>query len=568
MNKLVLTIVALSLVALLAAGVFAQSVYTSDRAMDLSDVQTSDRTVYLSDDSTTSSGGNSNDQTVEEETWIEPGVITPPSSGGGGSGGGAIPTDRYFKSCKYKWDSYPHIDETFIVTAKVRDSTGKIATDDVKIEVVESVSGGSGSGYHMSGKKLDIHINQPGSGKVAGDVEFRISSAGPNKIGEMSLAFQGEQMGFGFSIPDSMCTMSGGGGGGSTPVPTYVKVKLDPEKQYAKDGTAVYDVTIKDIHPQVAVLCTSNVNCAQPDQREYKYELVFDGKGVKGDFRTETIFLSAGESTTVPVKVWSTGELPVSSGHLRFFTVSAEGKDAKARAKGILVLDDDGTYPHPTPSFFHGEGFIVNYDESEGRIVGFNILNDGGDLTGRMKIGQRNFKLEGTVSNENVEFSIFSPKQNARAGHFEGNIKKFDNFLLLTGDLSTIDGDAIQVWDLTAIGKRKSGIIEIPVEETVEGTITEVSEGDVISVNSVDETVEDEAGTYVNVKKVRKQRTFFGLPKFWNDKKEAVIDVIKPNGETVTKTVRAHQEFKISEKQTLKVGLFDEENVEVSITSK
>ena len=126
-------------------------------------------------------------------------------------------TTTYFKSCSYIWDSSNYVGQDIKISASIKDSTGNSKSDSVEIEVVDGNIGSGGSGRPMDGKNLDIQINEPAGTQVrTGAVEIKISSKGPNELGEMSLGFSGDNWGAGFPISNRNCVSGGSSGGGGS----------------------------------------------------------------------------------------------------------------------------------------------------------------------------------------------------------------------------------------------------------------------------------------------------------------------------------------------------------------
>jgi len=102
----------------------------------------------------------------------------------------------------------------------------------------------------MDGKTLDIQITNPMSNIIlAKALEIKISSKGPNELGDMSLGFSGENWGGGFKISNKNCIAGGSGGGGSGGGSTCIKYHTCNDglevqyceivKQYDEDGNVV-----------------------------------------------------------------------------------------------------------------------------------------------------------------------------------------------------------------------------------------------------------------------------------------------------------------------------------------
>ena len=161
-------------------------------------------------------------------------------------------TTTYFKSCSYIWDSSNYIGQNIKLSTSIKDSTGSSKSDSVEFEVVDGNIGGGGSGRPMDGKTLDIQINEPTGTQVrAGAVEIKISSKGPNELGEMSLGFSGDNWGAGFPISNRNCVFGrssggGGSGGSNSTCEKYHTCEDSSEvqycgivKQYDKNGNVV-----------------------------------------------------------------------------------------------------------------------------------------------------------------------------------------------------------------------------------------------------------------------------------------------------------------------------------------
>ena len=150
------------------------------------------------------------------------------------------PTTAYFKFCSYIWDSSNYVGQNIKISANIKDSTGNSKSDSVEVEVVDGNIGSGGSGRPMDGKTLDIQINEPTGTQVrAGAVEIKISSKGPNELGEMSLGFSGDNWGAGFPISNRNCVSGGssggrGSGGSNSTCEKYYTCEDGTEVQYCE----------------------------------------------------------------------------------------------------------------------------------------------------------------------------------------------------------------------------------------------------------------------------------------------------------------------------------------------
>lgn len=157
----------------------------------------------------------------------------------------------YFKSCSYIWDSSSHVGEKVKISATVIDGEGNKKSDFVEVNVFgDLLVGGGGSAYPMGGETLELQIIQPADGSdVSGAVEIKISSKGPNELGDMTLGFSGENWGGGFKISNRNCVAGGSGGGGSGGGNTCEKYHVCDDgsevqyceivKQYDEEGNIV-----------------------------------------------------------------------------------------------------------------------------------------------------------------------------------------------------------------------------------------------------------------------------------------------------------------------------------------
>ena len=340
--------------------------------------------------------------------------------------------------------------------------------------------------------------------------------------------------------------------------PYEVQVYLSPEKHITGYGEpATYKVVIKDNHPKP--LCPKGTICAV---KAYTYKIVFDSrKGVKGELEQERITLTAGEKKAVKLTV-SSKKSGVNS-----FVVKVKGEDSEARAKGILFVSRE---PIPTEGmFFQGSGFVVNQDETDGMLVDLKILKTNGDLKGKITIGNRPFKLKGSLSRDgNVEFKFSSP-QGDHYGKFSGKVKKFPTFKLLKGDL-TFNG---KTYKLTVFSKHRVYIREVSSEDKrtttrIKDTIVlkkklrEITSRDTIdSIDSSEDLEDSEEETYISPIKIKRKK-FLGI--FPYGKKLLELEIVK--GDEVIKITIKEKQRKRIKGLDIEVGsLEDEENIEITI---
>ncbi|MFH1289844.1 MAG: hypothetical protein ABIH92_00375 [Nanoarchaeota archaeon] len=602
-------------------------------------------------------------------------LTAPSESDGGGQGGYS---ESYFKTCSYTWDSTSYIGEDVRIIASITDEEGDNANDQIKVEVVEQATSGSGSSHYMSGEELEIQITQPGDGdEVSGNVQIHATAKGPNELGQMVLAFEAGEIGHAFPIPSENCE-----DGGSVPQPyegnvkvslkpekqeselgqtvvyhlivedlhaatnaveysqykyelefegkdyvhgffdeetifltpgekTTVKVRvsariagthiftviaagenaearargvlsvdgnedtektlkldIDPEKQYSESGLARYKVTVKDLHKPTTSLCPEGRICASNTvarDHEYKYELYFESKQeVSGKFETgETLYLQPGEEKTVTLVV----EAEEDGSYV--FVVTARNTEHKENRKGLLVMGD---YEPPTPtlSFFEGEGFAINEDGSEGKLTQLHVLKNEDEIRGKIKFDKTTYALKGTVFNEDFYFSLYETNDGGftvSVGEFHGEIKNFDDFFLLEGELTFETAPYYgNVWTLTAFAKAKKVFIE--TTETSDSPVVEtISSEDVVAIRKIqtanaDKEIAEEI--YVLPKKIERKRILGIIPNPWGEK-VLRVEVVEED-KVREKVIEAFGKEKIGSVEVEIGSLDNEEAIEMSVT--
>ena len=472
---------------------------------------------------------------------------------------------HYSKSCSYTWDSTSYVGETVKINAMIADSDGKTAEDSVKVEVVDSdISSGGGGGHSMSGDKLEIQINQPGGRIVSGKVNVVASAKGPAKLERMGLQFIGEeQNSYWIPFPEENCISSE-----EHPIPDVVEIEISPEKQYTETGSAVYKVIVKDNHPTGACIVdeeSSTTSCSI--EQLHKYSLAFLGKKVDGKLEQEKISLKSGETKTIRLDVEAEEK------GTYFFAVYAYGDDAKAKTNGVLVFGEDEEPQIPTPAFFVGEGFAINEESSEGRLVNLNILKDEENLRGKMTFGEENFRIDGAISNEEVYFSVYERNDadlTVSIGEFHGQVTKYDQFLLLEGDLEFETMVEFPTWHLTAISKRRPVFKESIIVESSVGTIVEnVRPEEVVTIKTPiadiggGENQPPETEVYIMPKKIERKKVFGFIPNPWGEK--IVRFQVTEGNEVQEKTIEAFGKKKIGNYEISVGSLENEEAIEVTV---
>jgi hypothetical protein len=258
---------------------------------------------------------------------------------------------------------------------------------------------------------------------------------------------------------------------------SYVKMYIDPEKIVSKDGREKYNLDVKDAHVYAIPACVNDpVAPCMVAMPTYNYKLYFySQQGLQGSFEQEEFTLGPGEEKIIPLYVQADKK------GANVFEVTVVGDEAKASAKGLLVYGDE-TQPPQQAIYFFGEGYALSEDGSQGRLVDFKILSNEGALQGKMTFGGTYYQIKGTASNADVRFNVMSSQGvDSFEGAFEGKIQKFDEFYLLTGDLTM----GKETWKVSAISKKEVVFIDAGNVAVESKPVTEtVSEGQIMAVGT------------------------------------------------------------------------------------
>lgn len=206
----------------------------------------------------------------------------------------------------------------------------------------------------------------------------------------------------------------------------------------------------------------------------------------------------------------------------------------------IQVDQDDG----PTladSSYFKGQGFALNSDESVGKIVKLMILiSETGPLSGTFTIDGISYELEAylsaTGSKTNLDFIIFT-KDSEKIGEFSGEIKNFKDFLLLRGKLKFKNKE----YTLTAASSKETGIKikDIAIAENAREEITTNME-ERVTLRKIGEAetgaiAVEENEVSVKPIKITKKKIFGIIPNPWG-RNVLEIEVVG-EGKTIRKTI-------------------------------
>jgi hypothetical protein len=347
----------------------------------------------------------------------------------------------------------------------------------------------------------------------------------------------------------------------------YVKAYLSPAKQISKaDDWTTYELIVMDRH--LVKTCGVNEKCLQAD---YKYNLnIITEEDMEVDLNQEQITLNAGEKKEIEVSA------KTSKQGAHKFIMEVVGEDTKTKAIGVLVIGGEKIpYPREDASYFIGDGFALNEDESQGYLVDLKILKNNAqsnNLKGKMIFDNRVFKIQGNVDDNNVEFIIYYPDSESSIGEFSGEIEKFNDFLLLKGDLnfetesSELEGTNFK---LTATAKRTNLVKEVVATKIKQATKAKIREtialkekGEIEYEKTTDSKTEDKE-VYIRPVKVKNPKILYVIPNPWGRRK-LELEVIK--GDKVEKQEIKENARGEIEGYSLEVGsLENEEDIELSV---
>lgn len=365
-----------------------------------------------------------------------------------------------------------------------------------------------------------------------------------------------------------------------------VKLELEPQKQYTRNGKAVYTITITDLH-------NSNIDQA------FTYEISFtSSQQIQGEFSENAltssniqssiseISLSAGQTKTISLRVKS------SQYGTNVFSVTAKSKEESAiwdQAKGILIYSElkaeqskseqielPDTAAQETIPLFIGEGYAIgsNTPAETAEKVSFSLMQTSGNVKGKMQLGANTYRLEGALRGNELNGNIYSAN-GPLAGAFSLVYKKVSTFDILAGKINLTVDNVIKNFDINAASKQQEEVIEkispMPQQEvTVENVKPEKviqiakpsSSTNVNSISIRPAEPESEDSVYIRPLAVEKP-TIFGIPiPFLSPKlKFEVID----GQTTIQKTLRANEKTRVGNYE-ISVGSLDNPNdLEISV---
>ncbi len=340
------------------------------------------------------------------------------------------------------------------------------------------------------------------------------------------------------------------------------KLKIEPKRQVSSDGEAVYEITVRDLH-ECEDEDDNSSNNTECENKTYTYNLGFKSLSgnPSGAFSKSSLTLKSEERETIKLTI------KTETKGINTFEVSStlEGNNENtAKVKGVLVYltGENITKKTQDVSFFIGKGFAVNNDESNGFLVDLTILNKEGTLSGKIRIGNSNFKIDGNIESSNnsvrdIEFDLISPKTNNVVGTFSGEVKKIGTFLLLKGTIKNFESSD---WKLTATSKQIEHVRVLESEE-IEGKIKVKKEIVKVKEVVVIKDFKTEEEIYVRPIKIEAKKVFWIFP---SGEKVVEIEVVRGN-EVIKKKIKEFDN-EIFEKYKISIGsLENEEELEIEV---
>src|SRR3989344_1724082 len=352
-----------------------------------------------------------------------------------------------------------------------------------------------------------------------------------------------------------------------------IKLDLQPEKQYTENGTSEYVLTV---YRPFETPCYNNIECTSvyPAQ-EYELVLVSEQGRLGGEFKgSNLVSVSSGEKKSLALKITAKEK------GTYVFKVYAKAPNYEKSVRGLLVYGKEPQEPQPASesySYLKGEGFATNEDKSEGVLVAMHLLGDDEETRGKMTFNKDSYALKGEVSDSGtqINLSIFNPEDpgfGQSVGEFNGEIRRFNNFMVLHGGLVFKNNDyPNQYWALTITGKQNSvfenEIVvaqpDIPVTKTInKKEVVTIRQGRPKESEILSESEAKE--TYIVPEKIERKKLLGIFPNPWGDK---LLKVKLVDGDTITeKTVKEFSTTTVGNYDVTIGSLENEDAIDVSVT--
>lgn len=314
-----------------------------------------------------------------------------------------------------------------------------------------------------------------------------------------------------------------------------VSVSLDVQRKISQDGNAEFVLTIKDKH----------------ESGEYTYQIdVVVRKGASVELEEEEVTLEAGSSEEVSISLESgdKGAYP--------FTVRVIGEDSRAAAvKGLLVNSEfEMNSSSGGASYFVGKGFTISEENESGEVVMLSLLKFDNEIRGKISVDKKPYKVEGVVSGDSLTLSILEINSGDVKGSFSGEIDRYENFILLKGDL-TLDGESSEL-SAQSNRMREFRQFEIGVREKINARMHEV-----LALRQANASADSEV--YLRPIGIEKAKILGFIPNPWGKK---VVEVEFVDGEKVmTKTIKANSRAKFGNYSVLAGDLNSETEGELEL---
>ena len=206
-----------------------------------------------------------------------------------------------------------------------------------------------------------------------------------------------------------------------------------------------------------------------------------------------------------------------------------------------------------------------------------HLLGDDEETRGKMTFNKDSYALKGEVSDSGtqINLSIFNPEDpgfGQSVGEFNGEIRRFNNFMVLHGGLVFKNNDyPNQYWALTITGKQNSvfenEIVvaqpDTPVTKTInKEEVVTIRQGRPKESEILSESESKE--TYIVPEKIERKKLLGIFPNPWGDK---LLKVKLVDGDTITeKTVKEFSTTTVGNYDVTIGSLENEDAIDVSVT--
>lgn len=352
-----------------------------------------------------------------------------------------------------------------------------------------------------------------------------------------------------------------------------IKLDLQPEKQYTESGESEYTLSL---YRSLETPCNSETECsALYAAQNYELSFVSEQGSLTGEFKLENpISLKPGEKKSVPLVITAKEK------GTYVFKVYAKASDYETNIRGLLVYGKDPQNNQQiitSSPYLNSEGFAMNEDQSEGISISLYLVGGNGEVRGKLVFGEDSYAVKGKVSDtiDQIDLDLYNTEDGGfdkPLGELSGEIKKFQNFLMVQGGLDLSSNSYPDRYWTVSLTSKQNSIFQnkiIVAEPDVPVTKT-INKEEVVTIrqgpprNSTESENETNKEAYILTEKIEKTKILGLIPNPWGDK---LLKVKLVDGDQITE--KTLKEFSTSQIGNFEVGigsLDNEDAIEVSIT--